>query len=574
MGLSPDVLYNAISSDLCHYSPCPSLGAANLAPDASTATVASTALLTSLLKKWVYANTAEADLAAKEKFLTFNKKCKDWSLVLEWESDRQLYGNFLKEVDHFLHPNGGMLFNSYWNILEAGRTGPGSSLGANGQSMYAKLFSSQLTATSPELYKLYSTYVKMYPEWSNAEIIRSLHHGPAAYVDSSRSSFVPKSEDISRMICTEPSLNMFFQLGVGNLIEERLKKSFNLDLSTQPEINQQLAQRGSIDGQYSTIDLSSASDSISLSLCKEIFPAWFFETLLEVRSPHTVLDGESVRLDMVSTMGNGFTFPLQTFIFSCLIRAAYRQCDLHIDDKGLKNWACFGDDIIVDKLAYSSVVRLLGILGFQLNGSKSFNEGHFRESCGADWFKGQPVRGVYIRKLRTVQDIYVAINLLNDWSAVTGVPLQNGIEYLVSGLSIKERSFLVPFDENRDAGIRVPSLLIPKVSYDRNLSYAYRVYRPVPKVIRIGDGIVKVPRGHKRLLYNPSGLLIAFLRGEVQSGLITVRQSRVMYRSKRRCTPNWDYLPTNSLLYGCRVVWERWETALQGNLLGVLQPTL
>jgi len=572
MGLSPDVLYNAISSDVCYYSPCPQMGAANLAPDASYQQVASTALLSSLLKKWVYSNTRNADLAAKEKFLAFNKKCKDWCLVLDEVWDQELYGNFLKEVDLFLHPNSRMLFDSYWYILEAGRTGPGSSLGANGQSMYAKLFSSKMTATSDELYLMYSTYVKMYPEWSNAEIIRYLHHGKYSYVDSSRSSFVPKSEDISRMICTEPSLNMFFQLGLGSLIEGRMRQVFNLDLSLQPEINQRLAQEGSIDGSFCTIDLSSASDSISLSLCETVFPPWFYQTLVELRSPNTILDGESVRLDMVSTMGNGFTFPLQTFIFSCLIRAAYHHCGLRIDDRGLKNWGCFGDDLIVDKRAYRSVVRLLGILGFQLNGSKSFSEGHFRESCGADWFNGQPVRGVYIRKLTTPQDIFVAINLLNDWSACTGINLPIGISYLISELSFKEKSFLVPFDENRDAGIRVPSLLLPKVAYDHNLSYSYRVFRAVPKSIRIGDGTVKVPRGHKRLLYNPSGLLIAFLKGEVKTGTITVRQSRVMYRSKRRCTPNWDYIPATSLLYGCKVGWERWETALQVNIGGDLEP--
>lgn len=572
MGLSPDVLYNAISSDVCHYSPCPQMGAANLAPDASYNTVASTALLSSLLKKWIYSNTEKADLAAKTKFLAHNKMCKDWSLVLDEVWDQELYGNFLKEVDLFLHPHGRMLFDSYWYILEAGRTGPGSSLGANGQSMYAKLFSSKITATSDELYKLYSTYVKMYPEWSNAEIIRYLHHGPATYVDSSRSSFVPKSEDISRMICTEPSLNMYFQLGLGNLIEERLCKFFNLNLSLQPEINQRLAQEGSIDGRYCTIDLSSASDSISMACCELVFPKWFFETIKELRSPNTILDGESVCLDMVSTMGNGFTFPLQTLLFSCLIRAAYRHCDIRIDDRGLKNWGCFGDDLIVDRLAYRSVVRLLGILGFQLNSSKSFNEGHFRESCGADWFNGQPVRGVYVRKLTTPQDIFVAINLLNDWSSVTGISLPVGISYLMTGLSLKEKSFLVPFDENRDSGIRVPSSLLPKVTYDSNLSYSYRVFRPIAKQIRIGDGTIKVPRGHKRLLYNPSGLLIAFLRGEVKTGTITVRQSRVMYRSKRRCTPNWDYIPASSLLYGCKVAWKRWESALQSNIGGALNP--
>jgi hypothetical protein len=572
MGLSPNVLYDAIASDVCYYQPCPHLGAAGLAPDASPKQAAASALLASLLKKWTYENTDAADKAAKEKFLTFNKRCKDWRLVLEWESDRLLYGNFLKEIDNFLHPAGKLLFDSFWDILDSGRVGPGSSLKANGQSMYAKLFSSELTSTSKSLYSMYKAYVGLVPEWSNAEIIRSLNHGTASYVNCSRSSFVPKSQDISRMICTEPSLNMFFQLGLGNLIEERMRRSFNLDLSIQPEINQQLAQRGSINGQYSTIDLASASDSISIELCRTIFPSWFFETLMELRSPNTHLGTDVVCLDMVSTMGNGFTFPLQTFIFSCLIRAAYRTCGIHVDDKGTKNWGCFGDDIICDKLAYRQVVRLLSILGFQLNSTKSFNEGPFRESCGADWFHGQPVRGVYIRRLSSPQDIFVAVNLLNDWSAATGIPLVNGIHYLTSGLSKKNKLFLVPFDENNDAGIRVPSLLLPKVSYDGNLSYLYEVYRSQPKLIRIKDGIIKVPRGHKRLLYNPSGLLIAFLRGEVESGTIAVRQSRTLYRSKRRCTPNWDYLPTRALLYGCRVSWGRWETALYNNLYDVIQP--
>jgi hypothetical protein len=566
MSLSPVVLYNAVYSDVCLHLFKDESRPAYEVPGASYKQVAAEGLIRSLLKKWTYENTSKADTNAKEKFLTFNKKCKDWSLRLEWWKDDLLFEYFLNEVDDFLHPGGRMLFDSYYYILEAGRTGPGSSLAANGQSMYAKLFSSPLSATSESLYLMYSAYIRLFPEWANAENIRYAHYGSPVYVNSSRSSFVPKSQDISRMICTEPNLNMFFQLGLGNLIEERMKRSFNIDLSTQPFINQQLARRGSIDGQFSTIDLSSASDSISLALCRRVFPDWFYKTLLELRSPNTILDRDSVRLDMVSTMGNGFTFPLQTAIFSCLIRAAYRSCGLHVDDKGTKNWGCFGDDLIVDKRAYHSVTRLLSILGFEVNSSKTFPEGHFKESCGADWFLGQPCRGVYIRRLTTPQDIFVAINLLNDWSSSTGIPLQTGIHYLVSGLSKKEKSFLVPFDENNDAGIRVPSLLLPATTVDPNGSYLYRVFRAVPKVIRIGDGTIHVPVKHKKLIYNPSGLLIAYLRGEVKSGMITVRQSRTLYRSKRRCTPFWDYLPAGTSLNGCEVDWMRWETALLSNL--------
>jgi hypothetical protein len=566
MSLSPVVLYNAVYSDVCLHLFKDESRPAYEVPGASYKQVAAEGLMRSLLKKWTYENTSKADRSAKEKFLTFNKKCKDWSLRLEWWKDDLLLEYFLKEVDNFLHPGGRMLFDSYYYILEAGRTGPGSSLVANGQSMYAKLFSSPLSATSEDLYLMYSAYIRLFPEWANAENIRYANYGSPVYVNSSRSSFVPKSEDISRMICTEPNLNMFFQLGLGNLIEERLSKFFNLNLSTQPFINQQLARSGSVDGQYSTIDLSSASDSISLALCRRIFPDWFFKTLMELRSPNTILDRDTVCLDMVSTMGNGFTFPLQTFIFSCLIRAAYRSCGLHVDDKGTKNWGCFGDDLIVNKRAYYSVIRLLGLLGFEVNSSKTFPEGHFKESCGADWFLGQPCRGVYIRRLTTPQDIFVAINLLNDWTASTGIPVQTGIHYLLSGLSKKEKSFLVPFDENNDAGIRVPSLLLPETPVDPNGSYIYRVFRAVPKVIRIGDGTIHVPAKHKRLIYNPSGLLIAYLRGEVKSGMITVRQSRTLYRSKRRCTPFWDYLPAGTSLNGCEVDWMRWETALLSNL--------
>jgi len=567
MGLSPVVLYNACSFDLASYCPSDLLSADNIAPNVSYETVASSLLLKSLLKKWTYKNTKDADAACYEKFLASNKKCENWSLVLSDDSDKVLYGLFRSELDNFLHPQGGFLIPSYFDILENGRTGPGSSIGATGNSFYAKLFSSTLTCTSPSLYKMYSTYANLFPEFSNAESFRYGKFGAATYVSCSRSSFVPKSQDISRLICTEPSLNMFFQLGLGTMIERHLLRRFNTSFKDQPDINRLLARQGSIDGSYSTIDLSSASDSISINLCREIFPDWFYNLLVELRSPRCRFGSDTVTLNMISTMGNGYTFPLQTLIFSCLIRAAYRSVGIPIDDELNKNWACFGDDIIVRDICFPAVTRLLGILGFELNNTKTFNTGHFRESCGNDWFYGQSVRGVYIRKLTSIQDIFVAINLLNEWSSETGIPLSKTIGLLLSEVP-RNKIFYVPYDEANDAGIRIPSSLIPKVSRDRNGSYIYRVFRSKPKRIRIGDGTISVPSGHKKLIYNPSGLLLAFLHGEIASGTIMVRQSQTLYRTKRRCTPFWDYLPTFALARVANVnIWQRWEHAVLLNHL-------
>lgn len=552
MGSRSDSLHSAVLSDLREYLPFGPVALGDIPPDASYKQFAAAVLSGTLLKKYVPIDTSTADILAKEKFTASNKKCSDWSLHLDTESDRQLYGEFLREIDNFLHPDGHLLFDSYFDLFEGGRVGPGSALGARGQSLYAKLFASKLTTTSESLYKLYRSYIQWFPIWDDAERQRYSQFGQLSIVDCSRCSFVPKTKDISRMICVEPSLNMFIQLGLGTLLEKRLSNHFSCDLSSQPEVNRRLAYLGSKDGSFATIDLSSASDSISLNLCKEIFPSWFFETLCELRSPNVKLDDTIVPLNMISTMGNGFTFPLQTMIFSCLIRAAYHNTGLPILDGARVNWACFGDDLICDTKAYRNVIRLLSILGFSINSEKSFFEGPFRESCGTDWFFGQPVRGIYIKKLRSPQDLTVAVNLLNTWSAYTGIPLRESVRLLISWLQTVKKRLFVPFDENFDSGIRVPFAIIPRneFTYDCNKSILYRVMRPQAIFVDCNDVSIRTPKGSKSLIYNSSGLFMSLLYGELVDGRYSVRHDFVKYRSKRRCTPFWDYMPIDRLYNG------------------------
>jgi len=566
MGLSPEALFQAVSSDVQEYTPFGPVGLGDIPPDASYKQFACTHLIANLTKKFVRRNNLSADEAAKKKFFASNKKCKDWMLPDMMESDRILLGEFRKELDDFLHPEGLPLLSSMFDILEHARVGPGSSVGARGFSLYAKLFASRMTTTSDELNLVFRRYIARFPTFDEAFAKGRQELGEPLVVDSSRCSFAPKTTDCSRMICVEPSLNMYFQLGLGALIEERLKTYFRVDLSTQPSVNRRLAQHGSLTGRFSTIDLSSASDCISLSMCKQFLPGWFFSILELLRSRSTVIDGRVVQLEMMSTMGNGFTFPLETLIFSCLIRAAYRVTDKQLHDI-YPNWACFGDDLICESECFRNVSRLLGMLGFDLNDSKTFFEGPFRESCGADWHNGQPVRPVFVKKLDSLQDILVTINLLNEWSSYTGVPLIKGISYLLSGIRVDIERLFVPYRENNDAGLRVPSLLLSELhKHDSNGSRLYRPFRSVPKKIRIRDGVIVTPRGFKELIFNPQGLEISFLYGELKDYAIFVRHDNVRYSQKLQCVPFWDYTPSPDSYDGREFVWQRWETAVLINM--------
>jgi hypothetical protein len=258
-------------------------------------------------------------------------------------------------------------------------------------------------------------------------------------------------------------------------------------------------------------------------------------------------------------MGNAYTFPLETIIFSCVVSAVYKARDLElrrtfheggkysVHTRRLGNFGVFGDDIIVEREAYRQTVRLLNLLGFSVNTEKSFAEGPFRESCGGDFINGSPARGVYIKSLRTPADRYVAINRLNEWSAMHDIPLRRVIERLVKMV----RFLPVPLYENLDAGIRVPRSYLAYLGYLKTSKKSsspggiiYTRWESTPKKLRIGEGHVSSPKGAKKRVYNPHGLLQAALRGDVRNYTIGIRLGPARYRAKQGVSPNWDWLPT------------------------------
>lgn len=528
-------------------------------PDMSLKQFRALQLAKSFFKKLEDRTGPEADRVALDKFLQSNIQCRDWTLRLESSVDEQLLGSFIQKIYNFYWLTGvDSILDSFDTILDRGRVGPGASIGAHGTDFYTKMFAGPLSTTSEDLYSTYEHYIERIPNWYAAEQLRYDQFGGPRVVEGNRLSYVPKNRNTSRVICTEPVLNMFYQLGIGEVLTGRLRSSFGIDLSIQPEINQLLARRGSLYGDYCTIDLKAASDSVSLAMLRETLPASFMAWLELVRSPVTTLpDGRVQELDMVSSMGNGFTFPLQTAIFCCVVSAAYdalgikrRRNYRSIRDGNYVllpgNFGVFGDDIIVETRAYETVVRLLNILGFQVNAEKSFHEGRFRESCGGDFYSGHPTRGVYIKSLATPASRYVAINRLNEWSSVSNISLPRTITRLLKSV----RYLPVPLAEANDAGIRVPFSMVRHELERRNLetenygSIVYRIWAVEPKFLRFVDGDIRVPKGQRKRMYNAPGALEAFLRGDIRSDSLSIRLDAPRYRTYEAITPFWDYLPS------------------------------
>lgn len=203
---------------------------------------------------------------------------------------------------------------------------------------------------------------------------------------------VPKDAHSRRGCCMEASGALAFQLGVGRYLKNRYRTTFKVDLADVPSYHQALARIGSWTGHLATIDLSKASDSLTRLAVGLLLPDDWFVLLNSLRAPAVKLRGTWHGLEMFSSMGNGFTFELETLIFHALAHSVVKR-------RGTVS--VFGDDIIVPAEYAEEVIALLRYFGFETNSSKSFisEDVKFRESCGGDFFEGLDVRPFFIKKL-------------------------------------------------------------------------------------------------------------------------------------------------------------------------------
>lgn len=216
---------------------------------------------------------------------------------------------------------------------------------------------------------------------------------------------VPKTFDKPRLISIEPASAIYAQKGVLAALDSHMRNIPQINMRDQSR-NRELARIGSIDGGLSTIDLSEASDRVSMALVREVFrltPS-ALELFLQVRTPAVDVNGELLHLKKFASMGCALTFPIQMLVFRSIIIAA--MCEHDGDTSADAIRACgrrpdvgvFGDDIIVPTRYASPVMQRLEALGLRVNVDKSFTTGLFRESCGGDFYGGTSVKPVYLRR--------------------------------------------------------------------------------------------------------------------------------------------------------------------------------
>lgn len=248
---------------------------------------------------------------------------------------------------------------------------------------------------------------------------------------------VPKDWKTDRNIACEPTGNLPFQLAVDAYVKDRLILCHGIDLSSQ-RTNQELARIGSLDGSFATIDLSMASDTLALNTVLFLFPEDWVYLLMRLRTPcYSGVHGYG-KYSKFSSMGNGFTFALETLLFTSICKSVSAEA-----------FSVYGDDIVVSTGVAERVVRLLRFFGFIPNKDKTYLSGPFRESCGMDYFNGVNVRPFFWRyEPRSRADQCHYINGLLS-ICFPGARLWR---YLISIIKTNKLP-LVPYNEDTRSGI-------------------------------------------------------------------------------------------------------------------------
>lgn len=350
---------------------------------------------------------------ALEKFLTTETSCRETNRRIasclrgnKSYADGGVIHTAARKIQEILGPF------SIPDMLNLSRFGKGATFRCRGEDVSrARKFS--LTDVTPEFNKMARGLLAEYPLWA-ASLSEASEFAPTCplldVVPGGRYSTVPKDSSTDRSIIIEPTINSWFQQGIGRSIRKRLLYKTGVDLDDQ-SINQNLACIGSLSNDLATVDLSNASDLISTELVKDLLPDdWFFWLNL-TRSRRVLIDGSWVELEKFSSMGNGFTFDLESLIFYALSWA------LVVSEGFNPFWVnVFGDDIVIPSGVKVPFLKLFDDVGFQVNVAKSFFDGPFRESCGHDYHRGVNVRGVYVKDLRTDIDVMKVHNRMYEWA--------------------------------------------------------------------------------------------------------------------------------------------------------------
>ncbi len=239
---------------------------------------------------------------------------------------------------------------------------------------------------------------------------------------------VPKTLKTPRIIAEEPTCMMFMQQGILAMMKEEFRadvNAWNFICFDSQLPNQQLAKEGSASGRLATLDLKEASDRVSNQLVKELFANFphLGEAVQVVRSTRADVNGQIIDLVKYASMGSALTFPIEAMVFCTLVFLGIeRELNRPLGPADIKRLQgqvrVYGDDIVVPVEFVSSVIQTLEHFGARVNRDKSFWNGKFRESCGADFYNGTSVdvvrvRRVFPKSLKDGQEIESIVSLRN-----------------------------------------------------------------------------------------------------------------------------------------------------------------
>jgi len=221
---------------------------------------------------------------------------------------------------------------------------------------------------------------------------------------------VPKTLKSPRIIAIEPACMQYTQQGIRDYLYDSIEGYWltggRINFRDQT-INQRLALKASRTGRYATIDLSEASDRVSLSLAMEMFKGNqdLHDSILACRSTKAQLpDGTIISpLRKFASMGSALCFPIEAmFFYTICVVALLDSSSLSYSQRNIfkvsRRIYVYGDDIIVPNVNADVVLDYLQKNNCKVNTNKTFLSGSFRESCGVDAYAGTQVTPVYIRR--------------------------------------------------------------------------------------------------------------------------------------------------------------------------------
>lgn len=227
---------------------------------------------------------------------------------------------------------------------------------------------------------------------------------PSYHEKASRLLAVPKTAKGPRLIAAEPTSHQWCQQLTWRWLRVNMKRLFGSDLIdfTNQQLSGNMVLRASKERDLATVDLSDASDRLSCWTVERMFrcnPSLL--TALHAARTRYLRDTVSrdrsfLSLRKFASQGTATTFPIMSLVmlFIALGCCLDEEPSLAHIRKLRDQVRVFGDDIIIPVHGYDRLMRVMELLQLKINKAKSYVNGHFRESCGVDGYKGYDVTPV------------------------------------------------------------------------------------------------------------------------------------------------------------------------------------